>query len=162
MVTGNHDFINGYVDLADKYPIDPAPTNDEPGGAISLPVNTGMECANTTEGTTLGATKSQLASCSNNYRVDDDVWFKFTATTAAHLIKISDVKPAYGNSTYRNIQVFEAAGNALGNSILCAGMTMDEKSLTGLKAGTTYFIRVSSWSENSRINFKLCVNSSGN
>ncbi|MFC5413134.1 hypothetical protein ACFPMF_27685, partial [Larkinella bovis] len=88
---------------------------------------------------------------------DDDVWFKFTATAAAHLLKISDIQNAHGNSPYRNVQVFEAVNNAPGGNILCAEMTMDQKALTGLKVGTTYFVRVSAWAENVRINFKLCV-----
>lgn len=133
-----------------------APANDEYAAAVSLTVNSGIDCQSVTTGTTNGATKSVIATCSNQ-RVDDDVWFKFTATTSAHLLKISDVAAAHGTSTYRNIQVFEGVSNAPGTNILCSAMTMEEKFLTGLKVGTTYFVRVSSWAENSRINFKLCV-----
>ncbi|MGM9509529.1 VWD domain-containing protein [Larkinella sp. GY13] len=158
LVTDNQDLIKGYVDLVANRPIDPsAPSNDEYAGAISIPINNnGYDCANTVSGTTNGATASAQASCSS-IRKEDDVWFKFTATAAAHLLTISGVQAARGNSTYRNVQVFEAVNNAPGGNILCAEMTMEEKFLTGLKVGSTYFVRVSTWAENVRLNFKLCV-----
>ncbi|MFC5413133.1 VWD domain-containing protein, partial [Larkinella bovis] len=157
LVTDNQDFIKGYVDLVTNRPLEPsAPSNDEYVGAIGLPINSGYNCSNTVFGTTDGATASPQASCSN-IRKEDDVWFKFTATAAAHLLTISDLQAVRGNNTYRNIQVFEAVNNAPGGNILCAEMTMEEKFLTGLKVGTTYFVRVSAWAENIRLNFKLCV-----
>ncbi len=93
------------------------PANDEFAGAFELPVNTGYNCAQTLTGnTTDGASlSSQEAYYDNLGRHDDDVWFKFTATSFAHLVKISNVAAVYGTGTSRSIEVFE--GNGAGGLI---------------------------------------------
>src|SRR5438477_586506 len=61
--------------------------NDECSGAIEL---TSSETCNTIVGTTVGATQSIPAtSCNTNTgNADDDVWYKFIATSTTYVITV--------------------------------------------------------------------------
>lgn len=55
------------------------PVNDECSNAISIPVNPDLELVSIVTGTTEGATPS-------DNELENDIWFKFTATQKKHLI----------------------------------------------------------------------------
>lgn len=126
------------------------PTNDDCSDAISLTPNT--SCIMTT-GTTVGATQS-LSGCAGS--ADDDVWYSFVATSTDHAITVEA-----GSINDIVFQVF--SGGCGGTSIECedstAGNSTETETLSGLTIGTTYYIRVYSYSSNTNRSgtFDICV-----
>ena len=94
-------------------------------------------CTSPLSGSTVGATQS-LSGCSGN--ADDDVWYKFVATTTAHVLTVSSsasfdavVELFSGTcATLSTLSCKNQTGNA-GTEIIFA---------SGLTIGNTYFIRV--------------------
>ncbi len=115
----------------------PPPANDECVNAISLPVNPTYTCTATTAGTTVSATQSAnlpLPGCSST-GINDDVWYKFTATAVGHRITLSSVTPVNA----MGITAYSGTCAALAE-IGCS--TTGQLDLTGLTIGTTYLVRV--------------------
>lgn len=133
------------------------PLNDNCAGAETLTVNSATTCTTITNGTTIDATQSQ-AGC-NFTNADDDVWYKFTATQASHIVTVTP-------GTLQNpvFQVFSGTCAGL-TSIVCrnnsAGNTTAETAtLTGLANGGVYFVRVYSVANTTgKGTFSVCVTS---
>lgn len=128
--------------------------NDECANVATL--NVGIQC-NPTPGDTKLATQSQAAiTCSGQTgTADDDVWYKFTATSANQTIEV------VGEADF-NAVVDVRIGSCDGAILVCADATTSGKetlSLTGLIAGSTYFVRVYSFGATpaDRGNFTICV-----
>jgi hypothetical protein len=104
------------------------PANDEPAGAITLPVNTSFN------GSLEYATQS-FAPCYDTGYEAKDVWYKFVATSTAHNFALSPV--SFDES------MFQVYSGTPGNftSIFCSGVSWYEQikttSLTNLKVGDT-------------------------
>lgn len=132
------------------------PSNDDCAGAINLPVNSGLSCTNVISGTTAGATLSMAATpCTGN--PDDDVWFKFVATSTSHIITLSNIVAVIGTSTDMYFQVLSGTcGNT--TSKLCSDP--NSNTVAALIIGDTYFVRVYSYSASSRQNFDICISTS--
>lgn len=129
--------------------------SNECAGAPTLTVNPSPTCTSTTTGTSVGATQSR-AGCLGT--ADDDVWYKFVATGSTHTVTVT---PGTMNDVV--FEVFSGTCAAL-TSLQCvddtAGSTQETRTLTGLTAGATYFVRV--YSYNSGIGagtFTICVSS---
>ena len=130
-----------------------APANDDCTGAIALTVNANLNCTSSTNGTTMSATNSMDEDpCFGT--ADDDVWYSFVATQESHLITISDVTAVLGWSTDMYFQVLSGACDAM-DSLLCSDPNAN--TVSGLTPGDTYYVRVYSYSNDSRQNFKICV-----
>ncbi len=118
------------------------PANDECLGAIDVPVNANQICTQQTAGNTLGATPSSPTltgtGCTGS---DDDVWFKFTATNAIHMIEIKDLVPTPASATTLALShtLFSGDCGTLTN-IYCSALS--QSVATGLVVGQTYYIRV--------------------
>lgn len=130
-----------------------APANDNCANAIVITPSATSSCATPTSGSTQFATQSQAA-CAGN--ADDDVWFRFTAAAASHSITVTP-----GTLNNAVFQVFSGACGTL-TSIACVnattGANIESTVLTGLTAGTTYFIRVHSQQNNAgQGTFTICV-----
>lgn len=128
-----------------------APVNDNCAGAVLLTPSATSTCATQTSGTTLGATQS-LVGCAGT--ADDDVWYKFVATSANHTILITNVT---GSPTSDIVtQVFDSCG---GTSMVCQDTPNSPIDLAGLTIGNTYVFRIYSWSSAaaSTTNFTVCV-----
>lgn len=130
-------------------------TNDDCSGATLLAVSPNSGCTTSTTATSAGATQSQ-AGCTGN--ADDDVWFKFVATGTSHVVTVTPIT--------LNNAVFEVfSGNCAGlSSTICVnnttGASAETTTLTGLTAGTTYYVRV--YSNGNAANagtFTICVTS---
>lgn len=136
-----------------------APSNDECSGAVSLTVNAGLTCATPVAGTTLSATNSSVPVGTCTGTADDDVWYSFTATGAAHTVLLSNIV-ASGTSTSTSLytQIFSGACGTL-TSIKCG--TTATTSLTGLTAGQVYYVRVYNSNTNGTTvyanNFNICI-----
>ncbi|MBC7486747.1 MAG: T9SS type A sorting domain-containing protein [Cytophagaceae bacterium] len=108
--------------------------NDECNNAILLPVTSSDN--NLTSGTTDGASQSTALSCNGNS--DDDVWFKFIASSDKDSILVIG-----GNSFDAVIGVYDACGAI---ALTCADNSSygyaENAYLTGLTVGHTYYVRV--------------------
>ncbi|MBB4805002.1 hypothetical protein HNP38_000274 [Chryseobacterium defluvii] len=133
-----------------------APANDDCAGAVSLTVNSDLACGTVTAGNTLGASASAdvLAPCTGT--ADDDVWYSFTATGTTHQISLTNLVST-GTTTASSIyfQVLSGACGALTN-VNCS--TTATKTITGLTAGQTYYVRVyTSSGAGYNMSFNICV-----
>ncbi len=131
-----------------------APVNDECDGAIALSVNPDDSCTSFESGTVQSATASPAeTSCTGTE--DDDVWYSFVATDVLQTIKLSNI---VGLST------------ALGSSVWsgdCASLTLvpgscstsNLRTVTGLTAGDTYYVRVFTTTATTGQNttFDICI-----
>jgi Fibronectin type III domain. len=117
-----------------------APANDDCVNAVALTVSPTATCATATAGTTASATNSGIAVSPCTGNADDDVWYSFVATSASHIIKLSNVvSTGTSSSTSLYTQVFSGACGSL-TSVVCG--TTTTTTATGLTPGQTYYIRV--------------------
>jgi hypothetical protein len=120
----------------------PAPANDEPTGAIALPINS-VPCTSycNTYHVTANATASAgipVCSAATPGTPDDDVWFTFTPTTSSVDFSI------FGGAGYDAVvQIFSDAGVTPVACFNAATTSLPEVgTLSGLTTGNTYYIRV--------------------
>lgn len=137
-------------------PPPPPPANDDCSGALSATVNTNGTCAVQTAGTIGGATASVQDPTGCFGTEDDDVWFSFVApATGSISIALNNVA---GTTTDLYHSVWTGVCPAL---TLLAGSCSDPNSstLTGLTPGTTYYVRVYSWTATGGqiTTFDLCL-----
>lgn len=124
---------------AQSYTPPTPPANDNPCAATVAPVNPDMNCTSQAAGTLVGATPSGLAAAPCFGTPDNDVWFRFTATSTTHYISLNNVA---GNTTDLYHAVYSGTCGALTN-ISCSDP--NNSTLTGLTIGQTYWIRVYSY-----------------
>ncbi|GAB0155932.1 T9SS type A sorting domain-containing protein [Chryseobacterium sp. Alg-005] len=127
----------------------PPPANDNCSGAIALTVNPDLNCGSTTTGNTISATES-MASTPCNGTPDDDIWYSFVATSASHVVTLSNISA----STDMYFQVLSGACGSL-TSIICSDP--NSATLTGLTPGQTYYIRVYTYSNGNSASFTICI-----
>ncbi|WP_312903247.1 T9SS type A sorting domain-containing protein, partial [Chryseobacterium taichungense] len=131
----------------------PPPANDDCAGAISLTVNPDLLCGATTSGTTLWATPStETAPSCGATGINDDVWFKFTATSTSHRITLSNVS----GSTDMAMAAYSGICGSLVQVSCSDPNTVD---LTGLTVGQEYKVRVWTFSSTTTTTatFDICV-----
>jgi len=129
------------------------PANDNCANAIVLTPNVGDTCTVTASGTTVGATLS-IAATPCNGDPDDDVWFKFVATSNSHRVTLSAITAITGTSVDAYFQVLSGVCGTT-TSLLCSDP--DTGFVNGLTVGDTYFVRVYTYYATSRINFNICI-----
>ncbi|MBB6329354.1 hypothetical protein HNP24_000304 [Chryseobacterium sediminis] len=131
----------------------PPPANDDCANAVAITINPDMSCASITAGTTLGGTSSGVALGSCSGTADDDVWYKFTATSTGHTFQLKNIV-SVGNASTTSLyaQVFSGACGAL-VSTTCISSNTNFTNLTGLTAGQTYYVRVYTYDANSGASF---------
>ena len=132
-------------------------TNDNCSGAIPLTVNPDLSCANVTAGTVFGATASTDPTATSCFgTADDDVWFSFVATSTSHNLSLTNVA---GSVTDMYHSVYDMGGGcpALGTEIICSDN--DNSSLNGLTIGTTYYVRVYTYTSlgGQNTTFDVCI-----
>ncbi|WP_026703868.1 T9SS type B sorting domain-containing protein [Flavobacterium soli] len=144
------------------------PANDECSGAITVTPNSGQECLseNVVSSGTLGATNSPvaldpasdpLAPANLCGPTNDDVWFKFIATSANHTIIVSNVVPTPSNATVKlNYALFSGPCDNL-NLLFCSNTYTTPTS--GLVIGNTYYVRVYKTTTNpvQSATFDICI-----
>ncbi|WP_298155791.1 choice-of-anchor L domain-containing protein [Flavobacterium sp.] len=126
-------------------------TNDECASAMPVVVAENMNCNNTVHGSLAGATTSAVTNnCTSN--ADDDVWFKFVATTTSVGIRLLNVS---GTATNLVHSLFQGSCDNL-SAIYCS--YSDDSTTDNLTIGQTYYIRV--WSSAATVQdivFDVCV-----
>lgn len=127
----------------------PIPANDDCAGAVLL--TPGAGCTPTT-GITSAATQS-LPDCNGGADSDDDVWYRFVATSASHTITVAPIGPIF------DLAMDIRTGLCNGSTLICqnntGGGVAETNTLTSLTIGTTYYIRV--FGVNGRGDFNICV-----
>ncbi|WP_336959630.1 T9SS type A sorting domain-containing protein [Chryseobacterium contaminans] len=118
-----------------------SPLNDECATAAILTVNPDMNCGTKTFGHTFGATDSGVAVDPCSGEADDDVWYKFTATSTSHVVSLSNMISIGSEESYSlQFQVLSGDCTTLVN-VECSDYD-DLKVISGLTVGATYYIRV--------------------
>ena len=129
--------------------------NDDCSGAVSLTVNPDFNCGTTTPGTVVNASPSSQSSASCSGTEDDDVWFSFVATGTSHSVDILNIS---GSATDMYHSVWTGTCPSLS---LFAGSCSDpnNQTLTGLTPGTTYYVRVYTYTSTSgqTSTFDVCI-----
>jgi gliding motility-associated-like protein len=152
-VRSNCGGANGMSNWAGPYKFSLRPINDDCANAIVAPTNPALVCAQTVNGTVLGATASSEASTCGGTR-DDDVWFEFVATNTAHLINLNNV-------TGSTADLFHAvySGNQCGTMTQMYCSDPNNSIASGLVVGQTYKIRVWTWTStpDQTSAFQLCI-----
>lgn len=128
-----------------------APANDNCASAAVVIANPALTCTNVTPGTLAGATASTGAT-STCGTYDDDVWFSFVATSATHQVELLNIT---GSTTDLTHQVLTSCGAT--TSLVCSDPNLS--TVGGLTIGTTYYIRVASWTATAgqTSSFNVCV-----
>ncbi|WP_460515573.1 fibronectin type III domain-containing protein, partial [Hymenobacter jeollabukensis] len=132
------------------------PANDECASAQVLVSN--ATCS-ATPGTVFQSTNSQIATTGCTGTADDDVWYKFTATSA-----VQDIRVAEGAGFDGVVQAFSGSC-AFVNPIGCIDATaaggVEVLPLSGLTVGQEYLVRVFSFSATAPTaangGFTICV-----
>ena len=129
--------------------------NDECTGAIEIPVNQNTNCLQTAFGSLAFATGSLDANSCGGTIDDDDVWFKFTATSVSHYITI--LGPNYTAAPFNiNYVLYTGTCGVLTQFGGC--VTVNNNTANGLTIGQTYYVRAySTGSTASTTTFEICV-----
>ncbi|HEX8516199.1 MAG TPA: fibronectin type III domain-containing protein [Bacteroidia bacterium] len=125
------------------------PANDNCSGAIALTMNTFGSCASTSAGNVACASASNTATGSCFGNPNDDIWYSFVATASTHYITLTT---ASGFDAY--MQLYSGTCTSL-TSLQCSDA--NTFTATGLAAGSTYFIRVYSYSATAPANGNLTM-----
>ncbi|TDS58227.1 choice-of-anchor J domain-containing protein, partial [Myroides indicus] len=140
--------------------------NDDCVGAINIPVNKTTACEKTVSVSTNGATMSSIANVCNAWGFQFDIWFEFTATSTAHMLRALDVKDLL-NAWSPNIEVAlfdqdcSTMASPAGASLECFSMSEwrgYQALLTGLIPGQKYYLRIGG-SSPTQLLFNLCLTS---
>ena len=142
---------NKYLKFNICISIPPPPVNDECVNATLVQSEVDNSCTITSAGTLNNATPSiQTNSCSNT-NDDDDVWYKFTATSPTHAVNLLNVLA----NTDMYHSVYSGSCQALQN-LNCSDP--NSSILTNLSIDSTYYVRVYSTSILAQnTTFKICT-----
>jgi hypothetical protein len=130
----------------------PPPANDECSNATSLTVNSDLNCGTVTHGTVQSATaSSQTNPCYGT--ADDDVWYKFVATSTAHQVSLLNIT---GSTADMYFGVYSGSCGSLTN-LLCSDP--ETNMVTGLTIGNTYYVRVYTYTSTAwqTSQFDICI-----
>ena len=139
-----------------------APANDECSGAIEItPQAFGSSCPSPLTISTVGATASaETQSCGTGGSANDDMWYKFTASSAATIIRFSGgSNPVSGAGVELSYILYSGSCGAL-TEIQCSGslgFTAGYEIINGLSIGTEYTLRLYTRFDNNYGNFSFCL-----
>lgn len=144
-----HDYATGGGDFT--ICITTPPANDNCSGATSL--TPGINCSATSASTSSNYTASGQGCTTGT--ADDDIWFSFVATQATHNITVDGAS---------NFDAVVGAYNSCGGTQPTGGGCVDNSgsdgvetlNLSGLTAGTTYYIKVHDYASGGG-DFTICV-----
>lgn len=138
------------------------PVNDNCANATTVTVNPDLSCTAVVSGTTLGGTASGVALGTCTGSADDDVWYKFVATSTAHSIQLKNVV-SVGNTSSTSLyaQVLSGSCGSL-TSVRCITSNTNYSYLGSLTVGQTYYVRVYNSEANTSSSvyantFDLCI-----
>ncbi|MCB9173569.1 MAG: T9SS type A sorting domain-containing protein [Flavobacteriales bacterium] len=129
-----------------------SPANDDPCNATLVTVNADLACGTVSAGTVSCAGNSGIAACAGS-GADDDVWYKFVATSTVHNFDVLNVS---GSVTDMVHEIFSGACGAL-SSVGCSDPNSSQ--FSGFTIGVTYYVRVYTYTSTGGQNttFNLCI-----
>lgn len=132
----------------------PPPANDNPCTATAAAVNSAYGCTVTTGGTVLGATSSTVGIGACGGTADDDVWYTFVANNTTQNISLLNIA---GSTSDMYFSVHPGTCGAIGTALVCSDP--ESGTVTGLTVGTTYYVRIYTWTSSSgqTSTFSLCI-----
>lgn len=135
------------------------PQNDDCQTAFQVPVNPTPNCQQVAKGTTLFATNLNPWSIQGGN--DDNVWYKFTATSEQHFIQIKNIKPILGDVIEMEYVLYGAPNNDCDDLNNLGKLSNQPYPLAPwkLEVGQTYYVEVYTryLKDFSRCEFDLCV-----
>ncbi len=161
-------FWDGVDDISGTLTITPpaAPGNDECAGALTAPVTTFGNSCNYTAVVTTGATMStltgQLNGCTGT-GIDDDVWYTFTTTNAGtYTFSYTALIATFGTALSVGMNIYTGTCGALSEVALACSSGFGSggtgsRTVAGLTAGTTYYLRLSVGSSPNSGTFNFCI-----
>lgn len=143
---------NAFFDICVFIP-PPPPANDNCAGAILVQTNAGETCTVTTVNTEFATASTDSISCSQT-SFDDDLWYKFVATTDAAVVKASNL---VGFTTGVGMTLY--SDSCGGQQSAECEFRADGDSLTFyyLVPGKTYYLRIFSALATERGTFDFCI-----
>ncbi len=145
--------VGGTFDLCIRE-ITPAPANDDCANLVTIAVNQNIGCAQTTSGTTIAATQSELG-CFGEFT--QDVWYDFTATHTDHYIDYLNVVGQNGGFVGLGFELYDGNCGLL-NSLFCIDdVSFNNQTLTGLSVGTQYIVRSFTTDIGDAADFEICA-----
>ena len=141
--------LNLNFDLCIKIPLPPA--NDECMNAIAVQAEADNSCSISTAGTLNNATPSVQTNSCANISDQDDVWYKFTATSTDHAVNFINVLS--NQDIYHSVY----SGNCQSlNTLVCSDP--NSSILSNLTIDSTYYVRVYSVSDLAQTTtFNICT-----
>jgi hypothetical protein len=126
--------------------------NDECANATTLSINSNTTCSLFTNGNVINATQS-LPTNTCVGTANDDVWFKFTATSSTHLISLINFTAGTTDLVH---SVYSGTCGAL-TILYCSDPNSSVAS--NLTVGQTYYIRIYTWTatSNQTSTFQVCI-----
>ncbi len=151
-----YDFSGSFSDVAfclEEFTPSPPPANNDCANAQPVGVNPDLSCTTTVAGTIESATASGEDESTCSGTEDDDVWFSFVATATSHTISLINI--ANGTTDLYH-SVWSGTCGSLTN-ILCSDP--NTSTANGLTIGTTYLLRVYSWTATTgqTTDFDVCI-----
>ncbi|SFJ34284.1 choice-of-anchor J domain-containing protein [Myroides guanonis] len=140
--------------------------SDECSGAITIPVNKGIDCIVTVPGSNTGATMSSANKPDCFWEAEVDVWYEFTATATDHKFDLENIISLEGKFD-KNIYLalYEQDCATISTSfvvpILCESLLNDGKYsrvLFNLTSGKKYYIRLGMSKIN--VTYDVCLTTS--
>lgn len=131
----------------------PPPANDNCTGATALTPSSSPSCTSSLSGTVESSTQSsQSNSCSGT--ANDDVWYKFTATSTSHTVALSNVT---GSTLDMYHSVYGGTCNSIGSPLICNDNNSSD--INGLTVGNVYYVRVYTYTSSTgqTSDFSICV-----
>ena len=156
LINSHNIFANDLVGYSSKIIVPPA--NDECSTATTLTVNQDNLCTSTESGTVSEATaSSQAVICTGKENeANDDVWFKFVATSTSHKIELLNIS---GDNTNLYHATYDAGISGDCNALSLVLCSDPNSSIpTGLTIGNTYLVRVFTNSTGTHnTTFDICI-----
>jgi len=143
--------------------VPPPPSNDDCSGAINLiPQPYSNACSSPFKANTSGATYSKPQSQCGYSEINDDIWFKFTATSSQHFISLANLETTFGYVSHLRFILIDAGPSANATCTSVIGATDCHKYIAGeliynLTVGNTYYLRIWSWEKLSFCRFDICI-----
>lgn len=129
--------------------------NDDCSGALNVTPEAGGNCSNFVTVNNTGATQS-AAGCYGS--AEDDIWFKFTATSNRHRIRVST-----DNNISPVLEIFNGSCGSL-TTLACrytstgSAYSFIDADITTFTPGVTYYFRVYGTApNNARTNISVCI-----
>lgn len=123
------------------------PLNTHCASALRIVASPDEQCGQPTPGSTTGLSEAVFSNCDNSY-YHTALWYRFTATSGVHIIRLQNVTHQYGNNSLS----MELLSSCFSYPLGCG----QELFATGLTPGQDYFVRVVGYI-NSGSRFDLCI-----